>query len=730
VKIPSRLVRPGLLVPLILFAALLFATRFAVTTHATLESSSGFRARYWRGQTAGQGTLLLEALDPRGPREALERRGRAFRDEPFTVEWIGHLIVAAERSFRFALPANGAASFEIDRQLVARSDMPTGSRPLRLSRGVHPIRIVYTSVGQAPSLDFWWAPEGRAFDDVPALLVIPEPRYPEEIRARGWTWRFGQTLPLIWLVLVIGCTGIFAMRGVGSLRGHALLFVVAGCLFGVGIGWGAPDQTWVPDELTPGDIQFAVQYRFSQGWATIYPPLHFVLLALCYVPFHLGSNAGLIDLFDADTQFNMIIAARLVSLGMALGILALTRSIAAEHFGERAGWFAPAILLGALPLTYYAKTANLDVPYVFWLTVALRFYLRAYRHGRPRDYYLFVLSGIAAICTKDQAFGFFILPAVFMVGGALVAHFRGVSIPGVPPLGVVLRMVPLTLVAAILGYNMVWNWSGFQDHLRAIAGPASEGYRMYERTLAQFARMWWDVFVQVGRLMSWPLFLALLCACAVAVRRMAISRFLLLPALSYCLCFISVVMYHYDRFFLGVAVILAILGGWAFDRWTRAGVPLRWARFGLVGACLVYAIARAAALDATMLRDSRYRIESAVVEAAGSRDTIAAAGMYVPRRSVLRWARLTADTAAIEGLKPKYVIVNAAFSRREPLGSPQGEFYAALSAGRIGYDLAFQRGRDPAFPLSLERRFTRVDEDQFSNLTKINPLIEVYVRRE
>ena len=33
------------------------------------------------------------------------------------------------------------------------------------------------------------------------------------------------------------------------------------------------------------------------------------------------------------------------------------------------------------------------------------------------------------------------------------------------------------------------------------------------------------------------------------------------------------------------------------------------------------------------------------------------------------------------------------------------------------------------FPLSLERRFVQVAEDPFSNLTKINPLIEVYAPR-
>ena len=89
--------------------------------------------------------------------------------------------------------------------------------------------------------------------------------------------------------------------------------------------------------------------------------------------------------------------------------------MARETFGGRAALFAAATIAVAMPLTYYSKIVNLDVPYVFWLCVALLFYLRIYRTGRARDFYLFTVSGVAAICTKDQAYGFFVFPAAVMI---------------------------------------------------------------------------------------------------------------------------------------------------------------------------------------------------------------------------------------------------------------------------------------------------------------------------
>ena len=72
-------------------------------------------------------------------------------------------------------------------------------------------------------------------------------------------------------------------------------------------------------------------------------------------------------------------------------------------------------------------------------------------------------------------------------------------------------------------------------------------------------------------------------------------------------------MYHYDRFFLGIVVILALVAGWWLDRWTRPGVTARPLRLTLVCAASWYALARAISLDALMIQDSRYAAERSLV---------------------------------------------------------------------------------------------------------------------
>ena len=72
--------------------------------------------------------------------------------------------------------------------------------------------------------------------------------------------------------------------------------------------------------------------------------------------------------------------------------------------------------------------------------------------------------------------------------------------------------------------------------------------------------------------------------------------------------------------------------------------------------------------------------------------------------------------------------MNVGFRRRAEAGSPAQDFYAALDAGSAGYRRVARFRSPVVFPLSLEARFREVGDDPFSNLTKINPAIDVYVR--
>jgi 4-amino-4-deoxy-L-arabinose transferase-like glycosyltransferase len=68
-----------------------------------------------------------------------------------------------------------------------------------------------------------------------------------------------------------------------------------------------------------------------------------------------------------------------------------------------------------VPFPYYAKTANLDVPYLFWFALSVLFFLRALRRGRAADFGFFALAAAAAVATKDQAFALYVLTVPFLV---------------------------------------------------------------------------------------------------------------------------------------------------------------------------------------------------------------------------------------------------------------------------------------------------------------------------
>ena len=124
---------------------------------------------------------------------------------------------------------------------------------------------------------------------------------------------------------------------------------------------------------------------------------------------------------------------------------------------------------------FYAKTINVDVPYVFWFVMSCLFLVEALRDGRARDCIGFGIAAAAAVGTKDQAYALYVLPALYL------AWRLGRSRQGVAALaaGTVAGLVTLILI-----FNLPFNYEGFRAHVDLVLGPASEGYRMFPPTAA------------------------------------------------------------------------------------------------------------------------------------------------------------------------------------------------------------------------------------------------------
>jgi len=177
--------------------------------------------------------------------------------------------------------------------------------------------------------------------------------------------------------------------------------------------------------------------------------------------------------------------------------------------------------------------------------------------------------------------------------------------------------------------------------------------------------------------------------------------------------------------------VFAVAAGVWLDRWTRAGASYRYARLTLAGLAIAYGAARIVSLDAMMLTDSRYFVEQWIIDRIGPGTRIAADGtpFYLPRKATLLWIPISPQPAALREQQPTFVILNPAYSARGSDNRAPNEFYSSLADGSAGYRRVLSYRTHLWFsPLQWEPRFNGRNEDQFSNVTKVNPTIEVYER--
>jgi hypothetical protein len=243
---------------------------------------------------------------------------------------------------------------------------------------------------------------------------------------------------------------------------------------------------------------------------------------------------------------------------------------------------AAAMFALVTPFVYYAKTANLDVPYLFWFAVSLVFYLRVLQQLTLRDFIGLAACATLAVCTKDQAYGLFLLMPVAIVERLWRAHRdAGRRHPLIDALfdRRLLSAAAVALVLFVVLHNLAFNWSGFKDHVQLIIGPASQSYRDFEPSLAgRLALFRLSVHI-VLLAWGWPMCLVSVVGLVLAMASPAhrrVALWLALPIVSYYAGFIDVVLYNYDRFMLPVCLVLSLFGGLALDMFLTTNTASAW----------------------------------------------------------------------------------------------------------------------------------------------------------
>jgi hypothetical protein len=405
-----------------------------------------------------------------------------------------------------------------------------------------------------------------------------------------------------------------------------LAWIVFGALVlhTIGIGWGLPaSDGWDDDGIAPRDFLVGTYMAYRPGHYFAYPPLHLVVLTVLTFPATLLALARSASLAPPDViaeitrvpyMTTLAVVARLVTDGMAAGIVYVVASTGKELWGRRAGLWAAAVAALNTIFIYYAHTSNLDVPYLFWTLLSYLWMVQAIVRHEPTRLRGCALFAVFAIATKDQAYASFIaLPVTVALWATLdvrpgkqIAIFREAAVSA---LGAALLL--LLIDGAIV------NPTGFAARLRFLTGPASQDHAYYARSVAGWVRIILDGALSFGRYYPVGLVPFVLYGLGLHVVKTRADPALriagLAPALgllSFTVAFNCVARRTEARFLLPQSLFVSLYAGAALDSLTRTASRVKacaWVLASLIGCRALF---DGVAVDVALLRDPRYEAEA------------------------------------------------------------------------------------------------------------------------
>ena len=718
--------------------------------------ANGLRAQYfanvdWSGEPA---KTLVDAT----PSTAALRAAAGAGAKRFSASWSGWIIAPRDDAYTFATTSDDGSLVYVDNEAVVDNDgahpQTTRTGPtIRLARGPHAVFLRYFQDDGNVELTWLWQRGAGRFDPVPAWALRPRRIEYARFLADRALETAAAAAPWIGVVLVVGAlfvgfrpkVGRFAsqLRGViltlrreGAWPALGWIVLASAALNVVGLWWGLPRGTWMGDELIPIEVMSASAAHFIHGWHDKYPPVHYYILNLAYVPV-LALDA-IVDLPEVAVETMLIAVGRAVSIVMAAGTVIATFFCGRRAFGSRAGLYAAGMLALVVPFSYYAKAANVDMPYLMWFAICLLFYLRVLDGGTAPDYFWWAATGTLAVCTKDQAFGLMILmPVVAVVEQARANARAGTESPW--RRAVLDRRIGVATITALtvfaLCHNILLNADGFAGHIRMIL--QSEAYQIYPSTVAGRLTLLNVTLRLIARNFGWPMLAVVaagVVAAGVAPERRRTAVHLVVPIVSYYLAFIDVILFAYDRFLLPVCLILTLFAGYALHRFTARQVSfVRWRR-AVVAVVFAYTLFYSATVDALMLTDSRHIAERWLDAHVRDGDEVAISSVatYMPRLSRLS-ATEVYSLEAFGRLRPRFYILNPDYTMTEPPNTELGRIIRSVRDGTGGYRLVFKV--EPSRPLDWlpgghpDLVGDRRDPEMLSFLRNISPRIEVYERQ-
>lgn len=506
------------------------------------------------------------------------------------------------------------------------------------------------------------------------------------------------------------------------------------CLNTIGIWWGllpGSPVDWGSDTISPNEVIEASRQMFSDGWHSRYPPFHYQVLSVLYSPFFLLHAAGLLDIQSQSIYLFLFYIGRVFSLLMSNAIIILVYQLAKElKLSNNTAILSTVIVILNPLFIYYSKTTNLEIPYITWLLVSNVYALRVYNNHKISDLTYFSIFATLAICTKDQAYGFFVLLIPFLFYSQW-SYYRKDTSGGWATLLYTLKTSFLPILVAVILfvtiYNFPFNFQGFVSHIQLIVGPASTEYRIFPNSVTGHVEMGIQSIRQAIFTQGWPLFLVSVIGAITAIRQRKINPVIIIPfisVISYYIFFISVIGYNYDRFFLPIIILLSpFSGSWIGKLLNTENIPVFLKNIVVYGA-LAYSFLYAASVDTLLIADSRYKAREWMTDNIEISDKLYGIGKpyYLPPIFTYQEKQFVTqpNLQKLATYSPDYIITSSIYNIDIfPIGSDEYIFFKSLQEGTTGYELVFQYQGIPLFNI-LKR------DNVITNLDKVNPDIQIY----
>ena len=259
----------------------------------------------------------------------------------------------------------------------------------------------------------------------------------------------------------------------------------------VGLRWGLPNgnSTWATDALRPlvpmGVVKRAIlDEHFNSGWFMKYPLGHPLVVVAAQAPYvgwlrlsgelHKPSGTYPFGFRHPERSLAMLdTIARLVSVLMGVGLVALAYAIGARLFGVSAGLWAALLVTGCYPIVFYSHTTNVDVPMLFWSMLSVWSALMTAQSDSVAGAALTGASVGMALCTKEQSLGIVAMVPILWV----IERFASEGRRRQGTLRHAVAAGVMFLVVLALAGNALWNPSGLTNRWQYLAGVLPEAIR-------------------------------------------------------------------------------------------------------------------------------------------------------------------------------------------------------------------------------------------------------------